>query len=896
MPGSYILRGACSAVSLAIVSAFSLPSLAQQDPPSPISVRTPPIVVLDLLRYDPVTDGPLIWIADKRRGEFMTDPARIEQMKQGADAARKDTPREFAERERNRIFTQDTLKLIAPRDQRVIADVPKIPGNPFAKMNSRDRFSVLLSLLSREQWQAATSEKGIGPAEMTDEQRALWSSFLPPDKITLQKNRLVPVDNHTTHYEREGAPQEFSPDSARLRLVRRVEFQFQKVGADDYGYSSGSMVPIGEPSDTIYTGNVDYTPDERRNSADAPQQAFGATVVKSVPNRLKKSDLSLSSPVFNTVLPLDVKAETVGELLARIGETTRFRLRCDKRVRDLKVYRRVAPGATASASDLLQAICLSIGATFRKIAPVSGEPVYLLTEDIEGIAARFLRWSDWAEEANGKRYQAVREAANKAAALDPLGMIGFAPNDPAALPPALLARVDAAYRKERYGSAPEMKISELPPGLRKEAKKQQDVWITQGTAIKTDTARVGTTLTCQLLFPGGIAVEPSSYGRNFGGQYLQKIAVVEKKEVAPPPAKIEPPYKPKALPVVSGRRVLLLPFPADPNGMQALLQAARSKGFSDVWLRVSLSPDEKQLARLKTAVKSGTKIGLRVGGVVDVLRGYKGTADMNVVETGAAFTERKREKDPDRDYYNNRYPGWNVWDGSVIKAGLLPIASVPGLSALTLQATAAPGYAGVVRGGDGIASGGHLGYTVATRLACIEANGFDPIDASDYSHTLEMDTAVGMFPPRDLQKNGQWDDGIWSELNTFRWKQNKNDMVRLHAALKAAAPTLPIYLNDRASSYSSPNSSWYVRWTKGDQIAICPCYSGESDHREAAFAVSPEAFLNQWSWDGKPSEFADAVAKAFVSSAKWSGVAVDCSYQSPTDALRLLSGIANAVK
>ncbi|MBC7805762.1 MAG: hypothetical protein H7145_06390 [Akkermansiaceae bacterium] len=118
-------------------------------------------------------------------------------------------------------------------------------------------------------------------------------------------------------------------------------------------------------------------------------------------------------------------------------------------------------------------------------------------------------------------------------------------------------------------------------------------------------------------------------------------------------------------------------------------------------------------------------------------------------------------------------------------------------------------------------------------------------------------------------------------------------MARMHAVLKNVAPKLPVYLNDRASSYTSPNSSWYVRWAQADRIAVCPVHHVESGHREVALAVSPEALLNQWGWSGQPSDFANAVATTVGKSRKWNGMVVDCSYLSPSDTLRMLSGIAD---
>lgn len=878
------------AASLAATAALAAPCLAQTPPPALVTppaptsaTPAPSASVLDMLRYDPQTDGVLIWIPENIG--YSTEFFRSDRGREEARFLRAMTLRQFADRSACRLFNLPTITAMAPRDQRVIAEVPNKPADPLANLKITQRFGVLLSLLTREQWVTVTSAAGLGMADMTAEQQELWRSFLPLDKITVQKNKTIATGPGSYTYKQEGAEQEFAPDTARLRLVRRVHFSFKKSDSDDYGFSSDIDKQLREP-DTAYTGNFDYAPDERNHGdGKTPEKTFGATILQAVPNRLKTCDLDLALPALGVGVPLGAKTETVGELLARVGAATGFDLRCDKRIVALSVIRRVTGnGLTVTASDLLQSVCLGVCGAFRKIERV-GEPVYLLTYDREGIATRLLRWSDWAEEADSKQYKLLEGVTSKVATLDPLGLIGFAPNDPYALPPALLATVDKAYRAERFGFAAGMPMSELPPNLREEAQSSMNRWIQSGDPLDTQKVRLDTQLTCQLVLPGGIAVEPSSYGRNLGGQYLQKIARPEDRPTSKSgkSAKLEPLTKPVILSAMTGHRVLLLPFPPDAAGVRLLLKTAERKGFGEVWLRVKLTGGgANQTARLASAVANGARSGVRVGAVVDVLRGYEGTPDVNLLgETGAEFAKRRQANNP---YYSTRFPGWSVWDGAAIRAGLLPLARVPGLAALALQATAAPGYAGVVRGGDGLPPGGHLGYTTAERLACLEARGYDPLDAADYSYTLGVQVDLPFFAKGEL----------WDDLGAFRWTQNKRDMASLHVALKTAAPKLLVYLNDRASSYARPNTSWYVGWVKGDSIAVCPLYWEESAHRTAAFAASPEPLLNQWGWDGKPADFAGAVAKSFTAARRWRGVVVDCSYLTPEVAARMLGGIADA--
>ena len=155
------------------------------------------------------------------------------------------------------------------------------------------------------------------------------------------------------------------------------------------------------------------------------------------------------------------------------------------------------------------------------------------------------------------------------------------------------------------------------------------------------------------------------------------------------------------------------------------------------------------------------------------------------------------------------------------------------------------GMAGHTSGGDGVPSMGILALAMDTRLACLRAQGFDPIDVSPYSYTLQMDASLPFFP---IQQG----DGLWEGLNEFRLRQNKQALVQLYAGLRQTAPHLPLYLDDRASPYAQPNTSWHGRWDAGERALYNPVYAGEGEGHEAAFATSSEPLLNRTGWYGNP--------------------------------------------
>ncbi len=164
-------------------------------------------------------------------------------------------------------------------------------------------------------------------------------------------------------------------------------------------------------------------------------------------------------------------------------------------------------------------------------------------------------------------------------------------------------------------------------------------------------------------------------------------------------------------------------------------------------------------------------------------------------ETGERFIKRLAA---DSKFYADEYThyaGWSVLDPAQITRILTPIASVQGLSCLALKATAAPGWAGDIPGGDGIVENGYLGYTAETRLQCIRTAGFDPIDASPYFYSMDLDPSLPFFP-------SERPNGVWKALANFRLRENTRILILLHAALRHVSPDLPFYLDDRASQYT----------------------------------------------------------------------------------------------
>jgi hypothetical protein len=132
-----------------------------------VAVPAPPANVLDSLRYNPAERGALLLVGQPFFARVGAPPGR------GAPASARNTLRGFADAIDRRIVTLPGLTVLAPKTMQIIVERPGKP-DPYAGLKAEERFKVLLSLLDESQWKQAGSERGIGPEQMTDEQRALF--------------------------------------------------------------------------------------------------------------------------------------------------------------------------------------------------------------------------------------------------------------------------------------------------------------------------------------------------------------------------------------------------------------------------------------------------------------------------------------------------------------------------------------------------------------------------------------------------------------------------------------------------------------------------------------------------------------------------------------------------
>lgn len=824
------------------VLALAVPCHARQDttgeaiPDAPPVRKTPGGSAAEF-RYDAGTQGVLFYIVLPRSreengesAEAQSDsPPPVPEQKPDTDPARR-TAAQFAASINHRLLREAHLSALVPQTMFVVAPVPK-NGDPFIGMGASERFQLLLGTLGAAQWKLAGGDTGIGAGDLTDEQRPLFDGLFPATPFQLQTYRMSPErgEDDEAVWQPVGEEKTQPVRGARLRLRRQTTVSF--TGADGDGYFStvnrddDDNFASGETKTDLVNG-YSLSGDPPAERVEDEQTAFGARITYTEANRAKPSDLNMESPVFKTSVILDGSHKTVGDLIAVCAKKTRLNLIADKRMATLPITWRVGEGGHAVPSgEVLTLLSRALTGTFRKLTPATGAPVYLLTDDREGLGTRLNRLRLWQERMRFAKDALIGKATRAAARFDPLSHVRFAPDDPLALPPAVSDAADSAYRASENGAT--ANLSELPPALRDNLSRTVKQRSEYDKDVSPSRIRVGSTLICEYVFPGGGAII-TGFGRGISSDYLRNVATIT-------PVRLEKPAKPekavpvKSMPTVAPRRVCAVPMPVTDDDIKAVLVLIRAKGFAEAWLTVPLRAADTP-ERMEKAVAVGKAIGIKIGAAAAWLKsGLKGgtddtgsVADINIAgETGArataAFTAMFREQiengnmeqslpPPDEieyvfDFLTRYMSDWMVPDGKAGRTALAKLLYMPELSAVVLTDTVAPGWIDAGTNGGGMPPGFYLGATLPTRIACVRGVGVDPVDVVE---TGGMGEYVPIFGGSEYNAE--------SELQKFRFAENRRELALLTAGIASAAP---LYL-EKPTAFFQPTKAGYTRFAPGE--------------------------------------------------------------------------------
>ena len=867
---------------LLFLAALSAAARAIAVPPSrPAKVRTP-AEALTFVSWDAERRGALLLVADPPGAGPPVAPLPLS--RSGTLVLRK-----VAARWDRKVVSFGSVTALAPT-RMTLLDVPAA-GKPdlTAGLDHDQQFLLLLSTLTPDQWGKIGGAGGLGASDLGPEQRPVFFSLVPqPLRL-----RETPPDEPAS-----GPPITLTPEqraTARLRLNRSAEFLLSSTDPNQPGTSAGLLFGPRTPARFF----LDRTPDYH-----LPPDRFGRTLRRTVPNRPKPGDLAFDAPALQSFVPLN-GAETLGDLVVRVGKATGIELYADPRVGKLPIWVR---GTRARAADLLRALCCCVTGAFRPIRAPNGETVFVLSHDREGLGTLYLRLADWLGGASAQQDEWLRGLWGRVERSRPHDYIGYAPDDPYPLAPDVWRR----WKENRFETFP---VADLTPA-QQEAIAEAARHYRGDAPLRTDVVRISMRQRLFLLLPGGVSVP------FFVGESDLWWRVLAGPPPAPPTADDAPPPH-VVLPVHLRSRALCV-APRNADEARRVVAAAARAGLNQVWVAVGLfaAPDEPRT--LAAAIAEGKARNVSVVAVVRLLHtGRPPDAPKDEAallpdalrdrslrgETGAVHAARwaaGAARDPFavagradpfvqiRDWLRVDAPGVVP----LLKRRLLELAGgTPGLAGLALRDTAAPGYADPGIGFPVRASRAEnddFGYTPALRLAFLRRAGADPVDLLVFPRPYGADLGLPFFGSLSYEKGAM----PW---NALRHAANRDLLAELYAALRAARPGLPLLIQERSNAL---RGRWYGTWDRpGALPRVDPNDARGATGTAAARSFSKRVLLNvAYHPAAALNAQGDAVAAfaRFVNAAMerngadWDGMVLDLSAVPADVALPLLNALVPA--
>lgn len=840
-----------------------------------------------------------------------------------------------------RIVNLGTLSVLAPIEMVVLNMRPGKP-DPLETMGRSEKFQYLLASLNENQWQKLGGEQGLGQSDLSGEQQTVFLSLLPQPfglrKIRIGKEGARPVQD-----EKPVTLSQSDKTGVRLRLNQRVSLLLP-LANQPQGFSSTSPLDrFSGPEGTEFYA--------LERGAESEQSRALNTLKVSLPNRLKIGHLPFDAPNLSAQVSL-TDAANVGDLVQRAGKITGLELYADRRLAKLPVWTKAAEerarGNSAPAGDLLQALCLAVTGTFRKVGPA-----YVLTNDVEGLGTRHARLAEWLQQVEQQRRELQETLKKRIAQAQSGSYLNFASDDPYA-PDAQLQQMIAERRQGMaQGSqgnitARFLPLSVLTPALQAFVHQEAARRSSAGSQpVSTDRAMVNISLYLAYLVPGLGPIEERAFS-------LGAFSPPSHQSVSPPlPARPQPALStatmavqgsatPSARPVT--RALYIAPATADEAAQT--VQMAKKRGFTQLWIEIT--HDDGARAPLLAAVRAGNSTGLPVVAVMRLLKlnPTEGAAapaawlDKNILgETAPAYATRRAAVFAKQRALEGAVPPtqrlalvqpYDYWlnldtptHAQLIRR-LTELAGTPGLAGIALLDTTPPGYEALLaseREALGDAQGPYLGtvalgYTPELRLAFLRKEGVDPVDlvlpAKETVTLVDIelgltyrkpDLQLPFFPDDNAQPSGYPTrtsdmEPLLPQWDAVRRNANKHFLHKVFTAVRSVSPNIPLLL--RNVPVWPGQGEWWGSWDRPDVLPRSTSRSAPSPEAMAqtARSQSRRVLLHIGTHDsnvsrGAKGDIADQAPAHLLPTVPpyasgWDGFVLDLSTTSVDGALQLL--------
>jgi hypothetical protein len=258
---------------------------------------------LDSLAWDVSRRGPLLIIgADKTQiPNFQT---RI-QTQTAPKVPPPNTPaKAIADIFEMRVEKVGTLHVLVPQKIKQFLGPPDTDPESATPMERGELSQELAYTLTKDQWAALSSARGLGVDNLTPRQQAMYLQLLP-DPVRVQPTKILPG---------QSGPQttELTPDQRaqiRIKMDRKVSMTFLTDSRSFGGINFGDAP--GEKQRTFYLMNGEENRKEPLYDLVAPL----------VPNKPKPGDLDFDAALLDASLPF-AEVKTVEGLMKRLREVT----------------------------------------------------------------------------------------------------------------------------------------------------------------------------------------------------------------------------------------------------------------------------------------------------------------------------------------------------------------------------------------------------------------------------------------------------------------------------------------------------------------------------------------------------------------------------------------------
>lgn len=699
---------------------------------------------------------------------------------------------------------------VAPPTIMVVYSPPETP-NPYDGMPPAQVMKLLTQTFTPAQWKAFLSSAGVAYTDMTgNTQPALFQALFPGGHLSL-------IDTRTDSLESDKFKREFpgtALTAAHLRLTCLTSIALQM--ADDPGSHafSANARPDGSPPLYFVTNTLARDVDHE----------YGATVRETVPNTTKPGQMAFDDPaLLRAAVPL-IGVKTVDDLIIRIGTITHREIYADPRYGPRTVTLSLpAASPSAPAADLLQALALCVGGTYRRVGPA-----YILTDDVIGLGTRHVLWKAFED---------------KAASLLPGSNTDdvFAMPAPSSIPGVPYTVKDISDNSDPLAMTPKQKegywkkwaveamqsssfsmditvpFAQLSPAQQEAAQMDQEAneeshkqTTLGGTVLVQSEAEV------EVLLPEltGRAIITESYDgllpypalTPVQRQAQQKHREAEFPDMAPP--NVPTPDFTQTLRGFS-RRAARMPMPQTAKEASQAFAALQALGFNEAWLPVQPGPasgDDALRARLTQAVAEGKKRGIAVFPDLSLLHWPQDVSPalLDCDIQGRTVFPRYNTQSPAT--VSPFAPAAALRLSALVRA----LAGVPGIGGMVWDDMLALGYEANVPG-ENIGtdpSQNPLGYAEGGRLAFLRVDHADPVDVWDNSYS---DERAQVHVP-DFDGDSGRESRLFADWKRLRADTGQNFLRTLAAALPppftSAGARLPLLPPPSNATFTSNYGSW----------------------------------------------------------------------------------------